>query len=279
MPRRHHDDDAGVLIRTSSAFRTLAAVVALPVVAGACIPADALTPHVTSTLDAALAEVAHPALDYASAAFSGAGLVAQPIVPSRCPLDSTTSSFVCAPLSGRGLTLNQRFTLLDSAGARQTAFDGNTTKSVSVTSIVGGTTINGTLTITVDGKQTLDLVGLGSLRHKLNGTSVTEATIADAAGGTSATTTIQTTIVDLVIPVLEPDKPPPWPLSGMIDIRSFTNHDLTGSLAIAELTFHGSSIVTLTQTVTGGIVTCQLGIVASPLDCAYATPGRPAGGA
>src|SRR5262249_24626256 len=126
MPRRHHDDDAGVLIRTSSAFRTLAAVVALPVVASACVPADAPPPHVTSTLDAALAEVARPALDYASAAFSAAGLVAPPIVPSRCPLESTTSSFVCAPLSGSGLTLNRHFALLDSAGDRQAAFDANT---------------------------------------------------------------------------------------------------------------------------------------------------------
>ena len=278
MPRRHHDDDAGVLI-SSSALRTLAAVVALPVVAGGCIPADALTPHVASTLDAALAEIAHPALDHASAAFSGAGLVVPPIVPSRCPLDATTSSFVCAPLNGAGLTLSQRFALLDSAGDRQAAFDGKTTKSVSVTSIVGGTTVRNTLTITVDGKQTLELVGLGSLRHKLNGTSVTEATIVDAAaGGTTVGTTIQTTIVDLVIPVLEPDKPSPWPLSGMIDIRSFTNHDLARSLSIAELTFHGSSIVTLTQTVTGGIVTCQVDIAVSALDCASATPGRPAGG-
>ena len=156
---------------------SLAAIAALYVLAGACMPADALSPHVPSTLDAALAEVAHPALDYASAAFSGAGVVSLPIVPSRCPFESATSSFVCAPLSGGGLTLNQRFILVDSAGNRQSAFDEATTTRLSVTSVVAGTVVRGSVTLTVDGKQTLDLTKLGSAHHTLNGTSVTATTL------------------------------------------------------------------------------------------------------
>src|SRR6476620_7298079 len=111
---------------------SLAAIAALYVLAGACMPADARSPHVPSTLDAALAEAAHPALDYASAAFSGAGMLSLPIVPSRCPCESATSSVVCAQLRGGGLTLNQRFIRVDSAGNRQSAFDEATTTRLSV---------------------------------------------------------------------------------------------------------------------------------------------------
>jgi len=264
--------------RSPRRSRSLAAVTALSALVGACVPADAFSPRVPSTLDGALAEAALPALDYAAAAFSGAGMVALPIVPSRCSFEPATSSFVCAPLSGGGLTLNQRFVLVDSAGNRQSAFDETTTTRLSVTNLVTGTVVRGPVTLTVDGKQTLDLTKLGSARHTLNGTSVTATTLVDPAlGGAPVRSTIQTTLVDLLIPVLPADRPPPWPLSGMIDIRSFANGDVAGSLYVAEITFNGSSLVTLTHTVPGGIQTCHVDIVLWGLNCEGDTTGRPLG--
>ena len=63
----------------------------------------------------------------------------------------------------------------------------------------------------------------------------------------------------------------------MIDIRSFANGDLAGSLSIAEITFSGSSLVTLTHTVPGGIQTCHVDIVLWGLNCEGDTSGRPLG--
>jgi len=37
--------------------------------------------------------------------------------------ESASQFFVCSPLSGGGLTLNQRFTLLDAGAGKQGAFD------------------------------------------------------------------------------------------------------------------------------------------------------------
>src|SRR5206468_12308834 len=54
--------------------RLAAVAVALPVFASACVPSDALTPKTPSTLEAALADVAHPALDNVASTFSGAGI-------------------------------------------------------------------------------------------------------------------------------------------------------------------------------------------------------------
>src|SRR5258705_9064011 len=56
-------------------FRRLDAAVALPVIAGACVPEDVLTARAPNTLDAALADLAHLALDNVAATFSGAGVM------------------------------------------------------------------------------------------------------------------------------------------------------------------------------------------------------------
>jgi hypothetical protein len=265
-------------------FRSLAAAVALPVLAGACVPDDALTPRVPSTLDAALADLTHPALDVVAATFSGAGLVTPRIVPTRCPFDAASQSFVCTPLTGIGITLTQRFQLLDAAGGRQSAFDSATTTGLHLENAVNGTVVQNATTLMVDGQQTLDLSGLGSARHTLNGSSLTLTTLVDPARADSPPVKreIRTTIADLVIPVVTPGQPRGWPLSGTIDIRYRTDYrrELPGGgttvVFIATMRFSGSSLVTLTMTVPGGIETCQLDLAfASGLGCQNSQNGRP----
>jgi hypothetical protein len=202
-------------------------------------------------------------------------VVSLPIDPARCALESATLTFVCGELSGGGLTLNQRYTLLDAAGTKQSSFDPKSTTGVSVTSAVTGTTVRDGTSITVDGQQMLDLTGLGSAQHTLNGSSLTLTTLVDPAraGHPPVKTTVKTTIANLVIPVLPPDKPQPWPLSGTVDIRSLSDYGETlptggtTTVSIATITFHGSSLVTLTVTFPGGIRTCQVNIAVSPLSC------------
>lgn len=249
---------ASGLTRTSSGFRTFVAALALPVFASACVPADATSPKVAPTLDAAFADIAHPALDWASRFFSGAGVLTPEILPSRCPFDATSQFFVCSPLAGNGLTLNQRFTLQSASGGRQSAFDAATTSGLHLENAVTGTPSDDP-TVTVDGQQVLDLTGLGTLRHTLNGTSLT-LTTAQTSGSQPAAER-RTSITDLVIPVVAAGAPTSWPLSGTIDTRSRSisaSGDTT--VFIATMRFDGSSIVTLTITVPGGIQTCRVNI-------------------
>lgn len=248
---------ASGLTRTASGFRTLVAALAMPVLASACVPADATSPKVEPTLDAALAEVAHPALDWASRFFSGAGVVTPQILPFRCPFDATSQFFVCSPLAGNGLTLDQRFTLQNASGGRQSAFDATTT-SLHLENAVTGTPADDQ-TVTIDGQQVLDLTGLGTLRHTLNGTSLTLTTT--QSGGSQQSAERRTAITDLVIPVVAEGAPTSWPLSGTIDTRSRSigaSGDTT--VFIAQMRFDGSSIVTLTITVPGGLQTCRVNI-------------------
>ena len=239
--------------RICPGFRTFIVAVTLPVFAGACVHVDATKPLVPSTLDAALTDVAHPALDWAAQWFSGANIVTLPIVPARCPLDSTSRYFVCSPLSGGGLTLNQRFTLLDAGGGKQSVFDETATAGLHLENAVSGTWAGA---VTIDGQQVLDLTGLGTPRHTLNGTSLTLM---------SGNTERRTTITDLVFPVVAAGSPVAWPLSGTIDTRSrsITAQGDT-SVFIATIRFDGSSLVTLTVTIPGGIQTCRVNLVFMP---------------
>jgi hypothetical protein len=263
--------------RTCPGFHTLVAAIALPVLASACVSVDATKPLVPSTLDAALNDVAHPALDRASAWFSGAGVVALPIVPTRCPFESASQFFVCSPLSGRGLTLNQRFTLLDASGGKQSAFDEKTTTGLHLENAVAGTSTSGT---TVNGQQVLDLTGLGTPRHTLNGTSLTLTSVNNTRTAQPINTELKTTIADLVLPVVAAGAPVAWPLSGTIDARSRSigaQGDTT--VFIATMRFDGSSLVTLTVTIAGGIQTCRVNLVFMPPGIGCAAPGTPPLGA
>ena len=245
-------------ICTPSGLRTLAVAVALPVLAGACVATDATTPLVPSTLNAALGDVAHPALDWASGFFSGRGILTPAIVPTRCPFDAASQYFVCSPLTGGDLTLNQRFTLLDAGGARQSAFDAPTTTGLHLENSVASSSAS------VDGQQVLDLTGLGTPRHTLNGTSLTLSSY--TYNGSPVNEERRTTVTDLVLPVVAPSAPIPWPLSGTIDTRSRAVVEASADtiVFIATMRFDGSSLVTLTYTVPGGIRTCRVDLTSLP---------------
>jgi len=244
-------------------IRILASAFALVGLAGACASADSVGPRTPpATLDAALADIDHPALDFVEAWFSGVGVVSPAIIPANCGFDAPSQYFVCNPLTAGGLTLNQRFTLLDAAGAKQPAF-GSTTTALHLENSVSGTWAPDASATTVDGQQTLDLTGLGTSRHTLNGLSLTLTTVVNPLQRdvSPIQTERKTTITDLVIPVLVAGAPTPWPLSGTIDVRS-RSVDALGNVSVNIYTmrFDGSSVVTLTMTVPGGIQTCRSNI-------------------
>ena len=259
--------------------RLVLATLTLAIAADACVSDSSVTPNKpTDTLDAALSEVTAPALDYASATFSGAGIVTPAIVPSRCQFDGASGTFVCGALSGNGLTLNQYFTLLDGTGAKQSAYDMSTTAGLVVNSAVSGTATGyvgrNAVTLTVDGQQELTLSGLGTAQHTVNGTSLTLTTLTRSDNSEPPlTSTIKTKVVDLVIPVPGPNDPMPWPTSGMVELTSTTDLGYVIPLAAANTTtnaameFSGSSVVKLTITTQNGTQTCRVDITTTMLGC------------
>src|SRR5690349_21615960 len=142
----------------SSRIRLVLATLTLALVADACMSDSTVTPDrpAVATLDAALSEFSLPALDYASATFSGAGIVTPTIAPSRCQFDGGSGSFICDALTGYGLTLSQHYTLLDGAGSKQSAYDKATTAGLVVNSAVAGTATgyigSDPVALTVDGQ-------------------------------------------------------------------------------------------------------------------------------
>jgi len=263
----------------SSRIRLVLATLTLAVVADACSSDDAVAPNGTiDTLDGALSEVTLPALDYASAVFSGAGIVTPAIVPGRCQYDGASGTFICDALTGMGLTLNQHYSLLDASGNRQQAYDTKTTAGLVVGSNVSGTATgyvgSNPVTLTVDAQQELTLSGLGTAQHTINGTSLTLTTLARSDGSEPPlTSTITTRVVDLVIPVPAPGEPRSWPTSGMVELKSTTDLGYVIPLEAANTTtsaameFSGSSTVKLTITTQNGTQTCRVDITTTMLGC------------
>jgi len=263
----------------STRIRLVLATLTLAVVADACSSDNTVAPNTTTvTLDGALTEVANPALDYVAATFSGAGLVTPAIDPSRCQFDGASGTFICDALTGNGLTLNQHYTILDAAGAKQQAFDAKTSTGLIVNSAVAGTAtgyISGSpATLTVDAQQELTLSGLGAAQHKINGTSLTLTTLTHTDGSVPPlSSTITTKVVDLVIPVPAPGDPPSWPVSGMVELTSSTDLGYVIPLDAASVTtsaameFSGSSVVKLTITNQNGTQTCRVDITTTMLGC------------
>ena len=269
MHARIHALTPNAMSRIRSSFATLA----LAAVATACLPDIATAPLQIDTLDAALAEMAIPAMAYASATFSGAGVVTPVIEQSRCRFQDSSQTFVCGQLTGGGLTLDQNYTLLDAGGGKQAKCDMTSTNSMLVHSVVGGTTYRNGTKLTVDGQQDLTLGELGTPQHRLNGSSITVATV-DPPSQPPITSTITTRIVDLVIPVVPLDQPAPWPTSGMIELRTTTDLGFViplgesgGTVSTAALTFSGSSVVSLTIVDSSGTRTCRVDIMYEPLGC------------
>jgi hypothetical protein len=255
--------------------RTSLAAIALAVLTVACGADSSVAPTSSVTLDQALAELTIPALSDAAASFSGAGALVPSIVPSRCPYQAASQSFVCAPLSGAGLTLTQSFTLLDASGAKQSAFDQHSTAALKVVSAVAGTLVQQGLSIAVDGQQELTLSGLLTDKHTLNGSSTTHTALTSAdVGAQPITSTITTKITNLVIPVVPVGGPAAWPLSGTIELKVSTDLALqpvlgpgSTSVSTVTITFSGSSIVTLTITGPGVSRTCQANLALQGLAC------------
>ena len=217
------------------------------------------TNYPPATLDQALAELSIPALSAGGASFVDVGEGTLSLDPTRCPFSATVQSFVCAPISESGLTVNQSFTLLNSSGGKQSAFDPTTTAAVRANTAIAGTLAEQGTTLTVNGQQELTLSGLVSGPHVLNGTSTISlsGTVNDETSSYPVDITATTTIANLVLPPNATAQA--WPSSGTITV------DVNGSIgpvsvsqARTTIKFNGTSTVDVTMTGGGLTKSCKV---------------------
>lgn len=258
-------------------LRLASSVAAVTLFTGGCLTEPLAPGGGKVTLEQAFADLEIPALDFAEASFSNIGPIPTKLSASRCPYQASSQSFNCPPVTVKGVTLTESFTLIDSKGARQSAFDASTA-TLRLARSVTGTVVDAVATSTIDGEQELFLSDLLGDRHLLNGSSTAHSTRPVAElGGKLVTTTTTTKFTNLVIPIVPLGAPPAWPFSGKVEMLSVTDMDYlppypaSGPIVSRmTVTFSGTSFVELTLVSRFQVLSCTtdmtkgLGCVTSP---------------
>jgi hypothetical protein len=216
---------------------------------------DSTAPNRVVTVDTLLAEV-NDVQAIGNTAFGLGGVATSPgLIPlgQECPFNSVSQSFVCPSHTTQGITINLFYQLFDGSGATQSAFSPTTTAAIhTVTDISGTVTPPGGLpgsafTLTSHNDQTMS--GLLTDTHTLNGSGNT------LIGDESSTTTVATTITNLVLPNRGSAKH--YPQSGTIATDITSTLEGLGSFTMnITMTFNGTSVVTMTFTSDGTTETC-----------------------
>jgi hypothetical protein len=221
-----------------------------------------------ASLEEALAELDVPALRPATSTFTGIG-PPPAIVPSACPFQAATESFVCAPIQAGGLTLSRSFTLVSDAGVKQSSFDRGTTSWLRTSTTISGTSAQGGSTTKVDGDQEMIVTGLLTDRHTINGSSTTRrTTVADGSSGAPIAGTVTTKFKNVVLLVQPPGAPVAWPLSGSMEMQTTMFTDYPAPLPApgpivwgAVVVFTGTAIVEVALTDRRGTSACHVNMM------------------
>jgi hypothetical protein len=263
-----------------SRSRIIGFIASLALFAAGCVTEPTRAPGEGKvTLEQVFADLAIPALDFAESSFSGMGPIPTALSTSRCAYRAASQSFDCPPVTVQGVTLTESFTLLDSKGARQSAFDGSTA-TLRLARSVSGTVVDALATSTIDGEQELYLSDLLGDRHTLNGSSTAHSTRPLAQlDGKLVTTTRTTKLTNIVIPIVPVGTPAAWPLSGKIEVVSSTDSDYLPPypapgpiVSKATVTFSGTKFVTFSLVSRFVVVSCTADMTLG-LGCATPPPG------
>ncbi|HUQ45848.1 MAG TPA: hypothetical protein VM033_04320 [Gemmatimonadaceae bacterium] len=215
----------------------------------------------TGPSDRALAGLDEVLTESSLAGFEGLGatLIPSPPVPlfsssssfspASCSYDGVSQSFVCAPVTNGGLTIERSFILFDAAGNRQAQFVRGTTAAVQTKMHVSGTLSSAAATMRLDHLDDRTVSGLLTTRHVLNGTSAMtmDGTFPAGPGGTTPmpmSTRTTTTTDNLVLP----SKDNPWPGPGsMTTISTSTfGSTLPPMASTMRAVFNGTKCVSFT---------------------------------
>lgn len=233
------------------ALRTPLTALALAFVASACSDSPTQPEALSADLTAALSEISVSTMVPASLGtrvpFAGAMPLVSP-QSTHCAFASSTQSFVCAPMSLNGVTIERGFTLLSASGAPQSAFERGSTAAIRSTSSVTGTMTYGADVLTIDQHETMTLSGLLTGDHVLDGTQVAHFTSTTA--GRMMDETVNTTIAGLRPPAAGSSYPRSGTVTTVVSSGSLGGVSIGSSTLV--MTFNGTSTVTLTIT-TGGV--------------------------
>jgi hypothetical protein len=235
------------------------ALLVLMLVAAAC--SDSPVEPRSDPIDLATAfdELSMPALDAVGASM-GIALPASARTRAGCAFDGSLQSFVCAPVTSGGLTINNSYTLLSASGVPQSAFDETTTDAVRTKTSVVGTLSSGTESMHIDDQRTSTLSGLLSGRHVIDGNGVTHLT--GTLGTFPIDETITTTIAGLLPPLRGGNG---YPRGGTVTtaIVDAGSTGFPGGSMTMAMTFDGTSKVAVTITSFGVTQHCTIDL-ASP---------------
>jgi hypothetical protein len=217
-----------------------------------------------------LTEMSSSALSSAAAIASpriGPALSASALDPSTCRYSATSGFFECPTTTVNGLTFTRSFRLIDGAGNPQSAPDTHTsaietkttvdgTVSTSTPAGPGGIATSSNYTLHANSDRTLS--GVRTNAHTLNGASLTSisGTIQLGTDVLPIDQTISETTTNLVLPNAKAGQR--WPQSGTISIETMLGTAPASGTSKMEITFNGTSVVTITTTSSFGTTTCHV---------------------
>jgi len=231
---------------------------ALAIVTGAC--SDSPTgPDKSLALDEVLNEMSLSTV-LPGGIGGPAGLSASATVPTNCSYSASVQSFVCAPVTSRGITVTHGYTLLSASGTAQPAFDAGSTAAVRTTLSATGRTTVDQMATDIDMQQTMTLSGLLSRTHVLDGTQVLKMS-ANIVGAATIRFTSNTLVEGLVLP--ERGAASPYPRAGSITMTLVDADQVASGPLVMKMVFNGSSKVAVTITHGGITQRCTIDLAAT----------------
>jgi hypothetical protein len=240
---------------------------ALPLAIAAFVVAcDSSSTEPQVDVDAALSQMTTSGIGTYATAAAGAGVV----LPSpgtsatSCPYDAGTKFFVCAPITASGMTFSRQFQLLDATGAPLATMNPLATAAIRQVTDIEGTmsqTAPSAMTVQLDRHEDATLSGIQSTTRVLNGTSTQQLSLTSSSYNLSSTETGATT--NLQLPS-SPDQK--YPLGGKITATgTMTLSGITTSSQqyTREISFDGTSIMTVKMTTSGTTTTCKVDLASS----------------
>lgn len=230
-------------------------------------PSNPGTPDVAELLgEMSLSSVAGPAASGVpvAGAFVSSG---PPIGPSACAFSSTTGAFTCPTVTLNGLTFTRTYWLLDGAGQPQSKPDASTASIRTLTTVKGTLTValpelSPTRSLDVDRTEDMTLSGIRTTHRTLNGTATSKTSGTVTNNGETLTSRTESTerVVNLVLPDRRSGQR--WPTGKIIvDATSMATRNGQQSFTSTthtEITYNGTSLVTITVTSGFGTHTCTI---------------------
>jgi|SRR5689334_14151783 len=191
---------------------------------------------------------------------------------ANCAYDAGSGFFVCPPLTSHGFTVSREYRLIDDAGNSQAA------PSIRTVAIETKTSMQGTLPPDVTGltigspsvtrSEDMTLSGIQTHQHTLNGAA--QSTMVATLTSWQGTEPVQMTYIeaDTTSNLVLPAAGQRWPQSGTITSVQSTKTQFSPAITTRiQVTFNGTSTVTIATTNGPVTVTCKLDLLSFLRTC------------